>query len=92
MPDWQRLWGLLCCMAENDGNNGWAEDNRAVISRATEPLMDAMDQIEDRGEAYKHLIWLNALRGTSTVLYTGGMPGTGTRDGFSPTEVVFPRP
>ena len=52
-------------LAENDGNNGWADDNRAVISRATELLMDAMDQIEDRGEAYKHVMALNALRGTS---------------------------
>lgn len=51
--------------AENGSNNGWAADNPAVIARATELLMDAMDQIEERGEAYKHVMALNALRGTS---------------------------
>lgn len=50
--------------AENGGEQ-WAADNPGVIARATELLMDAMDQIEERGEAYKHVMALNALRGTS---------------------------
>ena len=51
-------------VADNGGEQ-WAADNPAVISRATELLMDGMDQIEARGEAYKHMLALNALRGTS---------------------------
>ena len=50
--------------AENGGEQ-WADDNPGVIARATELLHDAMDQIEERGEAYKHVMALNALRGTS---------------------------
>ncbi|MCH6556318.1 MAG: helix-turn-helix domain-containing protein, partial [Chloroflexi bacterium] len=50
--------------AENGGEQ-WAADNPGVIARATELLHDAMDQIEERGEAYKHVMALNALRGTS---------------------------
>ena len=48
-----------------NGREQWATDNPGVIARATELLHDAMDQIEERGEAYKHVMALNALRGTS---------------------------
>ena len=49
---------------END-NEQWQADNAAVIARSTELLMDGLDQTEERGEAYKSLIALNAIRGTA---------------------------
>ena len=49
---------------END-NEQWQADNSAVIARSTELLMDGLDQTEERGEAYKSLIALNAIRGTA---------------------------
>ena len=50
--------------AENGGEQ-WAEDNAQVISRATELLMDGLDQLEEDGTAHKNLIALNAIRGTA---------------------------
>ena len=49
---------------ENE-NEQWQADNAAGSARSTEPLMDGLDQSEERGEACKSLIALNAIRGTA---------------------------
>ena len=61
--------------AAQPGNEEWADANRQVISRSTELTLDGLDQLEERGEAYKNLIALNAIRGTAIdkqSKYSGG--------------------
>jgi transposase-like protein len=43
----------------------WQPVNDRIIERASELVMDALDQMEDEGDILKHLNTLNALRGTS---------------------------
>lgn len=50
---------------EENGGEQWADDNAQVISRATELTLDGLDQVEEQGTAHKHLIALNAIRGTA---------------------------
>ena len=50
--------------SENDSEQ-WQDDNASVISRSTEILQDGLDQVEELGIAHKHLIALNAIRGTA---------------------------
>ena len=46
------------------GRNEWDEDNHDVIERSTAKIMEGMEGIPE-GQAYKHLMALNAIRGTS---------------------------
>ena len=46
-----------------NGDNNWDEDNRDVIELATRKVMQGMEEIPE-GQAYKHLMALNAIRGT----------------------------
>ena len=46
------------------GRNEWAEDNHDVIERSTSKIMQGMDEIPE-GQTYRHLMALNAIRGTS---------------------------
>ena len=46
-----------------DGVNNWDDDNRDVIELATRMVMQGMEEIPE-GETYRHLMALNAIRGT----------------------------
>jgi len=46
------------------GRNEWDQDNADVIERSTAKIIQGMDEIPD-GQHHKHLIALNAIRGTS---------------------------
>ncbi|KKM81207.1 hypothetical protein LCGC14_1332000 [marine sediment metagenome] len=47
------------------GDNQWDEDNVDVIERSTEITMKGLEQLGGRDDIYKHLMALNAIRGTS---------------------------
>lgn len=51
-------------MAQRDAEQ-WQPDNVQAIHMSTDLIMDAMQDIKEDGDAKKHLIALNAIRGTA---------------------------
>ena len=51
--------------ADNADNNEWMTENALVIARSTALTLDGLDIVESKREADRHLMALNAIRGTA---------------------------